>query len=107
MSLTLGERILAGAVVFGALLFAIASVTFWSSDRYACPVPSTGNLWKDEANPEECRLLRRFPGIAQRDGKRLTITLVSGQSRVFADEGECWVSESCIFYVLGSITPDE
>jgi len=107
MSLKWGEQILAGAIVFGALLFAVGSVTWWSDDNHACPVPGSGNFWEDTANPAECRLLRHFPNIVQRDGKRLVVTLVSGRSRIFADEGECWVSESCTFYVLGSITPDE
>jgi hypothetical protein len=106
MFLTLSDRLLAGAFVFGALLFAIGSVTWWSRDRYACPVPATGNFWKDTADPEECRLLRRFPDIAQRNGKQLSVTRVSGQPKVFEDAGECWVADGCSFYVLGLVTPD-
>jgi hypothetical protein len=106
MSLKLGERVVAAIVVFGALLFAMGSVTFWSSDRYACPVPSTGNFWKDTANPAECRLLRRFPEIVRRSEKQLVVTLASGQSKLFADEGVCWEDPPCSFYVLGAISPD-
>jgi hypothetical protein len=112
MSVSVGERLLAGFVVLGALAVAIGAPIWWGEQRAAKP---EDNPWHDTVFPREKPLLDEFPDIVQRRYLTLNVRMAAGGSKTFWDEkyshrDECGFHHEdvnrCIAYSVWEISPD-
>jgi hypothetical protein len=92
------------------MLVVLLSNLFSASRGYAredsCPVPHTDNFFADFADPQECRMLRKFSRIAARKDDQLVVNMIGAQkAKAYRDSPEsCWeTSNQCMDYRLHSV----